>query len=56
MALDALIIQQKFQFSDRESYCRIEKISFEVYNGNTCLIEIEERFTWNTKHQYYKNR
>ncbi len=45
----------KFDLSlDSEEYGRIEKISFEAYNENTCLIEAAERFRERTG--YYPER
>ena len=45
----------KFDLSlDSEGYGRIEKISFEAYNENTCLIEAVERFKDRTG--YYPER
>ena len=41
----------KFDLSiDSEGYGRIEKISFEVYNESTCLIDAAERFKARTGH------
>lgn len=41
----------KFDLSiDSEGHGRIEKISFEAYNENTCLIDVAERFKCRTGH------